>query len=192
MKPQNILLTSNGEAKIADFGLSGAIHQPLRTYTAEIMTPFYKPPELYFGETHYASNVDMWSIGCIFAELLRGVPIFSGICELDILLDIFCKLGTPTDKHTSKIYKELMPPFWKNFPKFTQPRINEILKQLGERVDKDCKDLLLKMLDMHPTKRICARDALKHPFFADLPGNLLLTKNTIDKHKDHYYLDPAN
>ena len=107
-------MKSNGRCKIADFGLSRTLHQPLRTYTTEIMTLYYKPPELLFGDKHYASkfyklildNVDIWSAGCILGELLRGKHIFSGECELDLVFDIFRKLGMPNDEHIKEVYND--------------------------------------------------------------------------------------
>lgn len=70
LKPQNILITSNGTVKIADFGLSRTFSIPLRPYTHEVVTLWYRPPEILLGAIEYCTPCDMWAIGCIFAEMI--------------------------------------------------------------------------------------------------------------------------
>lgn len=169
-------MNKDGVCKLADFGLSRTIHQPLRTYTPEIMTMNYKPPELFFGETHYVSNIDVWSAGCIMGEMLRGRAMFSGECDLDMLFDIFTKMGSPKDKETRAVYANLQPLFWKAFPDFQPPRIDVFQSDFGQRIDNNAMDLMKKLLDLHPTRRIPAREALKHPWFSDIPGIFFRSK----------------
>lgn len=99
MKPENILLDSGNNIRIGDFGLSRIVTQPLRPYTNEVMTMLYRPPELILGEKDYCIGIDIWSIGCIFAELYLGKPLFDDVTgELDLLHRQFELFGTPSDK----------------------------------------------------------------------------------------------
>jgi len=98
LKPQNLLVdNSNLCLKIADLGLGRAFSIPVKSYTHEIVTLWYRAPEVLLGSTHYSTPVDTWSVGCIFAELVRKQPLFPGDCELQQLLHIFKLLGTPTE-----------------------------------------------------------------------------------------------
>lgn len=75
LKPQNLLIDRNGELKLADFGLARAFGIPLRTYTHEIVTLWYRAPEVLLGSRHYSTPVDMWSVGCIFSEMISRTPL---------------------------------------------------------------------------------------------------------------------
>src|SRR5690606_4234317 len=98
LKPQNLLIDKNGVLKLADFGLARAFGVPVRTYTHEVITLWYRPPEILLGGKQYSTPVDIWSIGCIFAEMLSGEPLFPGDCEIDQLFRIFRALGTPNEE----------------------------------------------------------------------------------------------
>ncbi|KAH9737131.1 cyclin-dependent kinase B1-2 [Citrus sinensis] len=99
LKPQNLLLDKDkGILKIADLGLGRAFTVPLKSYTHEIVTLWYRAPEVLLGSTHYSTAVDMWSVGCIFAEMVRRQALFPGDSEFQQLLHIFRMLGTPTEK----------------------------------------------------------------------------------------------
>lgn len=78
LKPQNLLIDKEGNLKLADFGLARAIGLPVRTYTHEIVTLWYRAPEILLGQKHYSTSVDMWSVGCIFAEMATMTPLFPG------------------------------------------------------------------------------------------------------------------
>ncbi|EPY32094.1 cyclin-dependent kinase [Strigomonas culicis] len=97
LKPANILLTYDKVLKLADFGLARAFQVPMHTYTHEVVTLWYRAPEILLGEKHYTPAVDMWSVGCIFAELARGKVLFRGDSEIGQLFEIFQVLGTPSD-----------------------------------------------------------------------------------------------
>lgn len=84
-----VLIDQQGNLKIADFGLSRAFGVPLRTYTHEVVTLWYRSPEILLGGKHYATPVDMWSIGCIFAEMCVLHPLFPGDSEIDEIFKIF-------------------------------------------------------------------------------------------------------
>lgn len=78
LKPQNLLIDKKGDLKLADFGLARAIGIPVRTYTHEVVTLWYRAPEILLGAKQYSTPVDIWSVGCIFAELVTKRPLFPG------------------------------------------------------------------------------------------------------------------
>jgi len=83
LKPQNLLIDRNGALKLADFGLARAFGIPVRTYTHEVVTLWYRAPEILLGSKMYATPVDVWSVGCIFAEMITKRPLFPGDSEID-------------------------------------------------------------------------------------------------------------
>lgn len=89
LKPQNLLLDSRGIIKLADFGLARAFGIPVRVYTHEVVTLWYRAPEVLLGVQRYATPIDIWSIGCIFAEMATKKPLFHGDSEIDQLFRIF-------------------------------------------------------------------------------------------------------
>jgi cyclin-dependent kinase len=92
------LINSAGELKLADFGLARAFGIPVRNYTNEVVTLWYRSPDVLLGSRNYNTSVDIWSIGCIFVELLNGRPLFPGNSENDQLTKIFRALGTPNEE----------------------------------------------------------------------------------------------
>lgn len=89
LKPQNLLIDHEGNLKLADFGLARAFGVPLRTYTHEVVTLWYRAPEILLGGRQYSTGVDMWSVGCIFAEMCTRKPLFPGDSEIDEIFKIF-------------------------------------------------------------------------------------------------------
>ena len=90
LKPQNLLIdTETNSLKLADFGLARAFAIPLRAYTHEVVTLWYRAPEILLGAKQYSTPVDVWSIGCIFAEMINQSPLFPGDSEIDQLFKIF-------------------------------------------------------------------------------------------------------
>ncbi|KAK6589880.1 cyclin-dependent kinase-related kinase [Cryptosporidium xiaoi] len=163
LAPANIFINSSGIAKIGDFGLSRSYGQPRREYTPEVVTLWYRCPELLFGSTKYTHAVDMWSIGCIFAELLSGGrAIFPGEDELKQLGRIFELLGTP-NKSTWPQAKEL--PL---FCEFT-PRQPLDFKQVFPNTSEIALDLMRSLLKLNPLERISAKEALEHEYFKSYP-----------------------
>lgn len=161
LKPQNLLISKRGEMKLADFGLARAFGIPIRTYTHEVVTLWYRAPEILLGTRKYACAVDVWSIGCIFAELVTRRPLFPGDSEIDELFRIFRVLGTPTEETWPGVSS--MPDYKPTFPNWPpQPISNAVpgLDPLG------C-DLLSKMLCYEPCSRISAKAAMQHPCLAD-------------------------
>merc|ERR1712118_588436 len=98
IKTSNILYNNKGEVKLCDFGLARNYSNNPEKYTRNVITPNYRPPELFFGVEDYSTEVDMWSCGCVFAELLNKEPLFKGRGELEIVHKIFSIMGTPTEK----------------------------------------------------------------------------------------------
>ncbi|KAM7536960.1 hypothetical protein Aperf_G00000068855 [Anoplocephala perfoliata] len=99
LKPQNILVAANGELKLADFGLARAKSVPSHTYSHEVVTLWYRPPDVLLGSTNYTASLDMWGVGCIFLEMLSGDATFPGVADaVDQLDKIFRYMGTPTEE----------------------------------------------------------------------------------------------
>ena len=98
LKPANLFLTPGGVVKLGDFGLARFYGSPDRKYTGQVVTRWYRPPELLFGAKFYGAAVDMWSVGCIFAELMLRVPFFHGKSDIEQLSRIFTARGTPTEE----------------------------------------------------------------------------------------------
>jgi cyclin-dependent kinase len=91
------LIGQDGQLKLADFGLARAFSVPMRPFTHEVVTIWYRAPELLLGATEYSIAVDIWSIGCIFFELCKLKPLFDGREEIEMINMIFSTLGTPTE-----------------------------------------------------------------------------------------------
>ena len=162
LKPQNLLVDkAKNVIKVADLGLGRAFSVPVKSYTHEIVTLWYRAPEVLLGGSHYSTPVDMWSVGTIFAELARKQPLFPGDSELQQLLHIFKLLGTPSEDVWPGVTRLRD---WHEFPQWKQQDLHKVIPQL----DKDGIDLLQKMLVYDPAKRIHATDALDHPYFDSL------------------------
>nr|XP_020477902.1 cyclin-dependent kinase 14 isoform X3 [Monopterus albus] len=98
LKPQNLLISDTGELKLADFGLARAKSVPSHTYSNEVVTLWYRPPDVLLGSTDYSTCLDMWGVGCIFIEMIQGVAAFPGMKDIqDQLERIFLVLGTPSE-----------------------------------------------------------------------------------------------
>jgi len=163
LKPQNLLINMEGELKLADFGLARAFGIPVRSYTHEVVTLWYRAPDVLMGSRKYGTAVDIWSVGCIFAEMVNGRPLFPGSSEQDQLTRIFKTLGTPSPKSWPGLVD--LPEFKADqFPKYPA----QSLKKVARRLDATGLDLLGKMLHFDPLRRISAEAALKHPYFKDI------------------------
>lgn len=162
LKPQNLLIDRNGYLKLADFGLARAFGLPLRPYTHEVVTLWYRAPELLLGQENYSTPVDMWSIGTIFAEMVNKVPLFQGDSNIDQIFRIFMILGTPNERTWPGVTK--LKHFKEQYPKFRRKSLREVVP----RLDADGLDLLENILIYVPGKRISAKRALQHPFFSDI------------------------
>eukprot|EP00824_Muranothrix_gubernata_P019246 TRINITY_DN38838_c0_g1_i1.p1 TRINITY_DN38838_c0_g1~~TRINITY_DN38838_c0_g1_i1.p1 ORF type:complete len:322 (-),score=80.93 TRINITY_DN38838_c0_g1_i1:82-990(-) len=162
LKPQNLLIDRRGFIKLADFGLSRAFGIPVRTYTHEVVTLWYRAPELLLGTRHYSTPIDMWSVGCIFAEMVSRHPLFPGDSEIDSLFHIFRLLGTPNERTWPGVSQ--LPDFKSFFPNWPASDLSKVVSDL----DPVGLDLLKQMLVYEPRHRISAKAALNHPWFDDL------------------------
>lgn len=162
LKPQNILIDSNLRVKIADFGLSRSYTIPIKKYTKEVLTLWYRAPELIIGTEYYSTGIDIWSIGCIFAELLYKKPFFQGDSEISQLYKIYETLGSPNEE-TLPGYKTF-PLFDERFP-YWEKGIGLQNKLKDTSANAEAIDLLTHMFAYNPSKRISCREALMHPFF---------------------------
>ncbi|KAJ1694449.1 hypothetical protein LUZ63_011147 [Rhynchospora breviuscula] len=162
LKPQNLLVDKEkGILKIADLGLGRAFTLPLKSYTHEIVTLWYRAPEVLLGTTHYSTGVDMWSVGCIFAEMVRRQALFPGDSELQQLLHIFRMLGTPTEKQWPGV-TALRD--WHDYPQWKPQSLARVVPTL----EPEGVDLLSRMLQFNPGDRISAKEAMEHPYFDGL------------------------
>ena len=154
-----MLVDKSGIIKLADFGLARAFSVPIKTLTHEVETLWYRAPEILLGQKQYSLPVDMWSVGCIFSELIEKKPLFMGDSEIDQIFKIFTLHGTPTNSSWPGVTG--LPDFKASFPKFkgTDP------KKYFQNFDEVGLDLLMQMIALDPAKRISAKQALRHPYF---------------------------
>ncbi|TKW27532.1 hypothetical protein SEVIR_3G263000v4 [Setaria viridis] len=161
IKGSNLLIDNHGILKLADFGLARSFSNDHNAHlTNRVITLWYRPPELLLGSTKYGLAVDMWSVGCIFAELLSGKPILPGKNEPEQLTKIFELCGTPDELNWPGVTK--MP--WYNNFKPSRP-IKRRVKEAFKHFDRHALDLLEKMLTLDPSQRISAKDALDAEYF---------------------------
>ncbi|KAI0740054.1 Pkinase-domain-containing protein [Earliella scabrosa] len=166
LKPQNLLIDKDDNLKLADFGLARAFGIPMRTYTHEVVTLWYRAPEVLLGSRHYSTAIDMWSVGCIFAEMcMRGHPLFPGDSEIDQIFKIFKVLGTPNEEIWPGVSQ--LADYKPSFPQWSAHDLREHVPTL----DDQGIDLLQLMLTYDTAKRISAKRALVHPYFADFNPN---------------------
>ena len=133
IKPANILISNRNQAILGDFGLAKPFGHPIdRTHTKEVQTLWYRAPELLLGNFKYSSQLDIWSIGCIFYEMVTGFPLFTGTSEIDQLFKIFRLLGTPTDWKSFN----LQPYYSPKFPQFKSQWFNVNLSPMAKTLVK--------------------------------------------------------
>ncbi|XP_032457301.1 cyclin-dependent kinase 14 isoform X3 [Nasonia vitripennis] len=170
VKPQNLLISEIGELKLADFGLARAKSVPSHTYSHEVVTLWYRPPDVLLGSTEYSTSLDMWGVGCIFVEMLTGVPTFPGVrCTYDQLDKIFKILGTPTEDTWPGVSQ--LPAYKPNRLAFYPIRkLGLSFPRLYDIAEVD--NMASSLLKLNPEERIGAEDALHHLYFASLPKKI--------------------
>ncbi|KAH9004276.1 Pkinase-domain-containing protein [Lactarius hatsudake] len=167
LKTSNLLMNNRGTIKVADFGLARRYGDPVGVggMTQLVVTLWYRAPEILLGAKTYSTAVDMWSVGCIFAELMLKEPLFQAKAEIELLSMIFKLLGSPTNDSwpeysTLPLAKSITLPspqphqFRQKFPFLTIAGI----------------DLLSSLLTYDPERRISADEALQHPYFSETPA----------------------
>ncbi|KNZ73455.1 Serine/threonine-protein kinase ppk23 [Termitomyces sp. J132] len=149
LKTSNLLMNNRGTIKVADFGLARRYGDPIGVggMTQLVVTLWYRAPEILLGATTYSTAIDMWSVGCIFAELLLKEPLFQAKGELELISMIFKLLGPPTQDS------------WPGY----------FLLPLAKTLTIAGIDLLMSLLTYDPERRITAEEALQHPYFTESP-----------------------
>lgn len=183
LKPNNLLIDNKGVLKLADFGLAKFFGSPTRIYTHQVVTRWYRAPELLFGARIYGTGIDIWAVGCILAELMLRAPFLPGDTDLDQLSRIFQTLGTPTEKDWPG-----MPslPDYVQFRSFPGTPFKHIFTAAGD----DLLDLIGKMLAINPLDRCTCSEALQMPYFSNRPpptmgSNLPLPTSLSQKHEQN-------
>lgn len=164
LKPNNLLIDKNGVLKIADFGLARAFGSPNRIYTHQVVTRWYRAPELIYGARMYGTGVDVWAVGCILAELLLREAIFPGETDLDQLDKIFTVTGTP-DANNNQWKNVSDLPDYIPFKSLPPKPFHTIFLAASD----DLLDLLTHMLALDPNKRMDTNNLLKHRYFSSKP-----------------------
>ncbi|XP_059106321.1 cyclin-dependent kinase 11B-like [Peromyscus eremicus] len=165
LKTSNLLLSHAGILKVGDFGLAREYGSPLKAYTPVVVTLWYRAPELLLGAKEYSTAVDMWSVGCIFGELLTQKPLFPGKSEIDQINKVFKDLGTPSEKIWPG-YDDLPAVKKMTFSKYPY---NNLRKRFGALLSDQGFELMNKFLTYYPARRINAEDGLKHEYFRETP-----------------------
>ncbi|KAL4067528.1 kinase-like domain-containing protein [Scleroderma citrinum] len=162
IKPQNLLLNpATGVLKLCDFG-SAKILVAGEPNVSYICSRYYRAPELIFGATNYTTNIDIWSTGCVMAELMLGQPLFPGESGIDQLVEIIKVLGTPSREQI----KTMNPNYMEH--KFPQIKPHPFSKVFRPRTAPEAIDLVQKLLEYTPSARLSAVEAMIHQFFDEL------------------------
>ncbi|XP_035441455.1 cyclin-dependent kinase 2 isoform X1 [Spodoptera frugiperda] len=164
LKPQNLLVDADGHIKLADFGLARAFGIPVRAYTHEVVTLWYRAPEILLGAKFYSTAVDVWSLACIFAEMASGRTLFPGDSEIDQLFRVFRALGTPGQRVWAGARR--LPEYRAAFPRWPARPARALLPEPLRR-DAAAAALFEAMLRYEPAERVPARAALAHAYVAD-------------------------
>lgn len=161
IKPQNLLLDpTSGILKLCDFGSAKILveNEPNVSY---ICSRYYRAPELIFGATNYTTKIDVWSTGCVMAELMLGQPLFPGESGIDQLVEIIKVLGTPTREQIRTMNPNYME---HKFPQIKPHPFSKVFR----KADNNALDLIARLLEYTPTERLAAVQAMVHPFFDEL------------------------
>lgn len=188
LKPANLLVTTNNKLKIADFGLAFSITREKRKpSTDQVITIWYRPPELLLGAKEYGSEIDIWSVGCILYEMITKEVLFQTGLQSEIeQMRIVCSIcGEINDEvfpnfqtlPNAPLFHFKTPVQSCGLPQFLKSHIKPQMIDLG------AADLIQQMLDFNPKKRITAKDALTHPFVSNIDPSELSPINYPESHQ---------
>ncbi|KAJ5683718.1 uncharacterized protein N7477_000063 [Penicillium maclennaniae] len=199
LKPSNLLINDNCDLKICDFGL--AREQDARHMTGYVVTRYYRAPEIMLTWQKYTYAVDIWSVGCILAEMLLGRVLFAGkdhVHQFTLITDI---LGKPPKEIMERVYSQNTLEFVGSLPERKPLPFTSLFKG----ADPQAVDLLEKMLNMDPEKRITTADALQHPYVSayhdpedepvfegQIDWSLLDSELSTDEWKSNMYMEILN
>ena len=168
IKPNNLLIAADGEVKLADFGLARSFSDPYRPMSPQVITRWYRPPELLFGAKFYSGAVDVWSMGTVFAELILRAPFIAGTTDVHQLELICNTIGTPTEENWPGVSK--LEGYLKYEKAATIPvRGKDFYLARFGTVGPVGVDLLMAMLALDPRKRCTARRVLEHKWWSSDP-----------------------
>uniref|UniRef100_A0A8C7ILA8 mitogen-activated protein kinase n=1 Tax=Oncorhynchus kisutch TaxID=8019 RepID=A0A8C7ILA8_ONCKI len=160
LKPGNLSVNEDCELKILDFGLA---RQTDTEMTGYVVTRWYRAPEVILNWMHYTQTVDIWSVGCIMAEMLLGKPLFKGNDHLDQLKEIMKITGTPTADFVTKLQSQDAKNYIRSLPKVPKKDLHFIFSKASS----DAVCVLERMLLLDPERRVSASEALAMPFFSE-------------------------
>ena len=180
LKPSNILINSDSFIKVCDFGLARCTTSAIGKdviMTDYVATRWYRAPEILLGSTRYGVQADMWSIGCIFGELLGGKPMFPGTSTLSQINKVLEVTGKPSKEDIASINSELAETMLEN----VVVNKKKSLKALYPKITEDELDLLSKLLEFNPNKRIDVNKALEHNYVKEFHSQYADTEIICDK-----------
>ena len=161
VKPENILLTRSGIVKLCDFGFARVLTGPGGEYTDYVATRWYRAPELLVGDTQYGPAVDVWAIGCVFAEMLTGLPLWPGKSDVDQLYLIRKTLGDLTERHMQSFQANT---YFRGL-QIPTPQTIETLEAKFPGLESSTLSFLKSCLVMEPTLRLICDELLDHFYF---------------------------
>ncbi|KAI4470174.1 cell division protein kinase [Holotrichia oblita] len=171
VKPQNLLISEIGELKLADFGLARAKSVPSHTYSHEVVTLWYRPPDVLLGSTEYSTSLDMWGVGCIFVEMITGMAIFPGLRDTYDQLDkIFKVLGTPNEEDWPGVTR--LPGYkLHKLGQYKPRKLGHVWTRLHDVSQGEA--MASSLLQLDPQNRLGAEEAMTHSYFNGLPKELV-------------------
>jgi mitogen-activated protein kinase 15 len=166
IKPSNILLNSECHVKICDFGLCRSVAEtagPSPVLTDYVATRWYRAPEILLGSSQYTKGVDIWSLGCIMAEIISNRPLFQGNSTMNQLEKIITVTGKPSGEDIDAINSPFALTMLESIP----PARNTSLSEVFPDTAAEALELMHQCLQFNPAKRCAAEDALRHPYVAE-------------------------